>query len=137
MFFVNTMKEYGDKKIKLFVDMDGVVADYNVGEASNYDKKRPLLTSIKALEEVSKFANVEMYILSITRMNEGLEEKDVWLDKYMPFIKKENRQVISREAHNMMKSADLKARYLKQFNESEDTIILIDDDPRVLSAVMD
>jgi 5'(3')-deoxyribonucleotidase len=70
-------------------------------------------------------------------MNDGLEEKDVWLDKYMPFIKKDNRVIISREAHNMMKSADLKARYLKQYNESEDTIILIDDDPRVLSAVMD
>lgn len=137
MFFESTIKEYGDKNIKLFVDMDGVVADYNVGEASNYDQKRPLTTSIKALEKVSKFDNVEMYILSITRMNEGLEEKDVWLDKYMPFIKKDNRVIISREAHNMMKSADLKARYLKQYNESEDTIILIDDDPRVLSAVMD
>ena len=59
--------------IDLFIDMDGVVADYNVGEASNYDQKRPLTTSIKALEKVSKFDNVEMYILSITRMNEGLE----------------------------------------------------------------
>ena len=33
------LKQYNDKKIKLFVDMDGVIVDYEFGEPRNYDKK--------------------------------------------------------------------------------------------------
>ena len=35
----------------------------------------------------------------------------------------------------MTKSPVLKANYLKQYKDSNDTIILIDDDPRILEAV--
>ena len=70
-------------------------------------------------------------------MNEGFDQKQAWLDKYLPFIKKDNRIIISREANNMTKSPLLKANYLKKYKDSEDTIILIDDDPRILDAVMD
>jgi hypothetical protein len=37
----------------------------------------------------------------------------------------------------MLKSPVLKAKYLKQYKDSKDTIILIDDDPRILEAVAD
>ena len=58
------IKKYDNKKIELYIDMDGVIADYNVGEASNYDKKRPLYTSINKLKEISSMTNVTMHILS-------------------------------------------------------------------------
>ena len=135
------IKEYLDKfkynQIKLYVDMDGVISDYDVGFACNYDKKRPLTTSIKKLEEVSKMENIEMYILSITKMNEGFEEKQKWLDINAPFFKKENRIIISRESNNFIKSSKLKADYIKKIERKDNTvIIIIDDDPRNIKEIL-
>ena len=62
MFLENFLNKYNNKNIKLFVDMDGVIADYDVGKASKYDQKRPLLTSISKLEKISKKDNIELYI---------------------------------------------------------------------------
>ena len=42
-----------DKKIALFSDMDGVIADFDVGKAKDYDKKRPLKTSIEKLTQIA------------------------------------------------------------------------------------
>ena len=135
MYFMDEMNKYKDTNIKLFVDMDGCIVDYQVNNAKGYDKKRPLKNNIKLLEQLSKKDNIELYILSITRYNPGYEEKNTWLDEYVPFIEKDHRIIISREANNMTKSPVLKANYLKQYKDSNDTIILIDDDPRILEAV--
>ena len=137
MNFMNEINKYKDKNIKLYVDMDGCIVDYEVNNAKDYDKKRPLFNNIKQLEQVSKLDNVEIFILSITRYNPGFEEKHRWLDEYVPFIDKDHRIIISREANNMTKSPVLKSKYMKQFKDSKDTIILIDDDPRILEAVAD
>ena len=58
MYLKEVLKQFGDKKIKLFVDMDGVVADYIFGSAQDYDKKRPLYDNIDKLEIISKMPNV-------------------------------------------------------------------------------
>ena len=137
MNFMNEINKYKDTNIKLFVDMDGCIVDYEVNNAKDYDKKRPLFNNIKQLEEISKQDNIEIFILSITRYNPGFEEKHKWLDEYVPFIDKDHRIIISREANNMTKSPVLKSKYMKQFKDSKDTIILIDDDPRILEAVAD
>ena len=78
MYIKEVLKKY--KNIKLFIDMDGVIADYEFGNAENFDKKRPLFDSIKKLEEISKMTNIELYILSITRNDIGIKEKNIWLD---------------------------------------------------------
>ena len=41
MFFRKTIDEIKSQynRLKIFVDMDGVIADYIVGEARDYDKK--------------------------------------------------------------------------------------------------
>ena len=137
MNFMNEINKYKDKNIKLYVDMDGCIVDYEVNNAKDYDKKRPLFNNIKLLEQAYKLDNVEIFILSITRYNPGFEEKHKWLDEYVPFIDKDHRIIISREANNMTKSPVLKSKYMKQFKDSKDTIILIDDDPRILEAVAD
>ena len=136
MFFIDEIKKYGDKKIRLFVDMDGVIADYNVGVARDYDKKRPLLSSIAKLEEISKLDNVEMYILSITRETIGRKEENDWLDIYAPFFKKENRIIISREENNYTKSRILKNRYFTKLDRDDSLIIFIEDDPSILRDIM-
>ena len=101
----------------------------------DYDKKRPLYDSIKKLEIISKMPNIELYIFSATRRNEGLEQKHWWLDTYAPFFKKENRIIISREANNMEQSALLKANYLKKYKRDDSIIIVIDDDPKNLREI--
>ena len=52
MYLKNYLENFNNKKIKLYVDMDGVIADYEVGVAAHFDKKRPLVSSISKLEEI-------------------------------------------------------------------------------------
>jgi len=129
------LDQYNDKKVKMFVDMDGVIADFNFGEARNFDKKRPLYSSINKLENISKKENVDLYIFSATRMKKGYDEKQYWLDKYAPFFKKENRVIISREEHDFVESATLKADYMKNVKRDGSVIVVIDDDPKNLRAI--
>jgi len=135
MYITDYVKQFKNKKIKIYVDMDGVIADYDVGKACEYDKKRPLLTNIEALRKVSKDKNVEMFILSITRMTIGRDEKNRWLDKYVDFIKVENRFIISREEHNFMPSKTLKKKFVKNIKRDESIIIVIDDDPAIIDEI--
>ena len=135
MYLENFLEKYNDKKVKMFVDMDGVIADFNFGEARNFDKKRPLYSSISKLENISKKDNVDLYIFSATRMNKGYDEKQYWLDKYAPFFKKENRVIISREKHDFLESSELKADYMKNVERDGSVLIVIDDDPKNLRAI--
>lgn len=135
MYLKECLEKYGNKKIKIFVDMDGVIADYDVGKPKDYDKKRPLYDSIKKLEIINEMSNVELFIFSATRMTEGFNQKQEWLDKYAPFFKKENRIIISREENNMEESSILKANYLKEYKRDDSIIIVIDDDPRNLKEI--
>lgn len=135
MYIDEVLEKYKNEKIKLFVDMDGVIADYDVGLPCDYDKKRPLISNIIKLAEVSKNSNIEMNILSVTRYDKGFEEKNIWLDEFAPFFRKENRVIISRESNNFESSSELKANYLKSLNRDESIIILIDDDPRVINRI--
>ena len=135
MYLENFLEQYQDKKVKMFVDMDGVIADFNFGKACDYDKKRPLYSSINKLENISKKDNVDLYIFSATRMNKGYDEKQYWLDKYAPFFKKENRVIISREKHDFLESSELKADYMKNVERAGSVLIVIDDDPKNLKAI--
>lgn len=136
MFFLEELEKYKNENIKLFVDMDGVIADYNVGSARDYDKKRPLYNSINLLKKVSELDNVTLYILSISRFDIGVDEKNKWLDKYASFFKKENRMIISRESNNMERSAKLKWDFIKKLDFEDNLIMVIDDDPEVLHGLM-
>lgn len=137
MYIKDYLEQFKDKRIKLFVDMDGVIADYIFGGAKDYDKKRPLYDSIRKMETISKMPNVEVYIFSATRYNEGFEQKNWWLDTYAPFFRKENRIILSREAHGMTSSSTLKANYLKNYKRDDSVLIVIDDDPKNLKEIQD
>ena len=63
MYIKDYLSQFGQKKLKIFVDMDGVIADYIFGEAKNYDKKRPLYDNIDKLKMVSEIYNIEYFIL--------------------------------------------------------------------------
>lgn len=135
MYLEEFLKEYNNKNIKLFVDMDGVIADYDFGNAGNFDTKRPLYDSIKKLEKVSKNSNIKLFIFSATRHSEGIEQKHFWLDKYAPFFKKENRIILSREDNDYIESSILKSNYLKELQRDGSILMVIDDDPRNLKEI--
>ena len=133
MYLKEKLEEYKDKRISIYIDMDGVIVDYEVGKAFGYDKKRPLFSSIDKLKEISKMENVTMHILSISKTNKGVEEKNIWLDKYIPFIENGNRNIISKEKNPNKASWKLKFEFLNKLND--DVIILIDDDPSILHKI--
>ncbi|MBP3802169.1 MAG: hypothetical protein J6I85_09195 [Clostridia bacterium] len=136
MHFYNLIKELSsDKEIILFVDMDGVIASYDVGKPLDFLHKRPLMTRIKELEEVSKLPNVDIRILSICKKDYQIEEKNIWLDKYAPYFKKENRVIISKETVTNTTSPEIKTNYLNSV-KTDKQVVLVDDDNQVLKDVM-
>ena len=133
MKIINEIKTMAkDQKIDIYVDMDGVIAEYDFGRPLDFLNKRPLLGNIKVLEEISKIPNVEMHILSICKKDSQINDKNVWLDKYAPFFKKENRNVLSKETYTDRSSSELKVDFL---NNVESFKILIDDDNGILKEV--
>ena len=135
MYLKEYLEQFGERKIKIFVDMDGVVADYIFGSARDYDKKRPLYDNIDKLEVISQMPNVELFIFSATRYSSGIAQKHWWLDTYAPFFKRENRIIISREENDMRDSSILKALFLANYERDDSILILIDDDPKNLKDV--
>lgn len=135
MHFYNLIKELSSvNKIKLFVDMDGVIASYDFGKPLDFKAKRPLNTNIEVLRKVSSLENIELFILSVCRKNYQIDEKNKWLDKNAPFFKKENRYILSKESMLDISSANMKLHFLKNY-ETIDKIVLVDDDNKVLSTI--
>ena len=132
MYLKEVLEEYKDKKIDLFVDMDGVIADFDFGNHIPFDKKRPLIDSINKLKIISEMPNVELFILSTTSKKEGIEQKHWWLDNYAPFFIKENRVIIYKDKSIKESNSLLKAKYLKDYKRDNNVIIVIDDDPENL-----
>lgn len=138
MYFVDKIKnEYSNKNLILFVDMDGVIADFEAFKPLDFSNKRPIKTNINTLKEVSKLKNIELHILSICKFDNQINEKNTWLDKYASFFKYQNRHIISKEKFSGVKSKDLKYNFLKEFIEkkSDELIVLIDDDNDILNYI--
>ena len=127
-----------NSKIIMYVDMDGVIADYEVGVAKNFDRKRPLYTSLEKLEILSKKYEIEMHILSVARFKNGIKEKNDWLDRYASFFENDNRHILSRELNDMKNAKTLKLEFLSKLVMNKDyKYIIIDDDPAILREIME
>ena len=134
MYIKDVLEKHKNKNISLFIDMDGTIADYELKYPIYYKNSRPLLDRINLLKELLNiYTNVEVYILSASATKKGLEEKNYWLDKYFN-IKKENRIIIYRAPREEKTSADKKLDFLNNF-DTDDLIIVIDDDPVVLKTI--
>lgn len=143
MYLLEEIKKIIDnnsKKISIFVDMDGVVADYRFGEGENiknnkqglYLNKRPIYTTINNLKKINDEIDCEMFILSSCLYKEQAEEKSLWLDKYMPFIKDKNKIfVLSQNFESRKKIKINKIKEKLDLNECE-LAILIDDTHEIL-----
>ena len=128
---INLLKE---KNIDLFVDMDAVIAAYDFGRPHDFDKKRPLITNIKKLKEISQLDGITLHILSICREDSQMKEKNDWLDINAPFFHKDNRHILSKETIQNTSSANMKLNFLREY-KSNNQLVLLDDDNQVLKTV--
>ena len=143
-YFYDYIKDFKDKTVNIYIDMDGVVADYDFEGYHNvesntdiYLDKRPVYSSIKPLEEVSKLENVNLYIMSVARYNSQVNGKVEWLSKYMSFIKKDNIYILPRDKNGFKKAKELKRDFIKTRLKNDDINIHIDDSHEVLKMLRD
>ena len=144
----NLIKEIKTKaksqKVKVYFDMDGTLAEYDAedkekilsNQAGVYLTKRPLKSIINVANKLAKIDNIEICIASNCHFKEQKEEKLLWLEKYTPFIKKENINIIvfndmifSKEEKDFLK-ANLIILNLKQ----NEFAYLIEDDHKIIRA---
>lgn len=142
MFFLEEIKKVKDNysnKIAIFVDMDGVIADYRFGEGKNiennvpgtYLNKRPIKTAINILNEVYNKFDFDMYILSSCRHDEQTIEKSKWLEKNMSFIDNKHQLFVVSDTFEDRKM--LKINKIKEvMNNKYDKVIMIDDTHDIL-----
>ena len=135
-FYELIQKQTKNKKTRIYVDMDGVIASYDIGKPYDFENKRPLTTNIKTLSKINNLENTELFILSICKKNSQIKEKNNWLDKYAPFFQKDNRIIISKESNPNLSSKELKLDYLKSL-KTDNQIILIDDDNEIIKTIKD
>ena len=135
-FYELIQKQTKNKKTRIYVDMDGVIASYNIGKPYDFENKRPLTTNIKTLSKINNLENTELFILSICKKDSQIKEKNKWLDKYAPFFQKDNRIIISKESNPNLSSKELKLNYLKSL-KTDNQIILIDDDNEIIKTIKD
>ena len=138
MHFYNVIKELSEKKdIVLFIDMDGVIAAYNIGNNPfDFLNKRPLKQNIENIKEVTSIENVEIHILSVCRENSQIEDKNVWLDKNAPFFEKDKRIIISRESKDWRTAKEIKTEFLTNY-QTDKQIVVVDDDNDILRYLYD
>lgn len=144
MEFCEKIREICKKynRVALFVDMDGTVVEYNIfqdGTVTTESKglfvnNRPITPIIKKLEEINKIENIDIYMLTLSRSNIIEKEKEIWLEKYMPFIKKENYIILIRENgdYNSENRNYVKVNKMKEKSDKYDYLMLLDDDHNIL-----
>ncbi len=136
MKFYDTIEKYNDRKIDIYVDMDGVIAEYDIGNF-DYNTIRPLRSNIKRIEELLKKDNVSVKILSICKTDRIVEEKIEWIKKYMSFFPTSDAILISKEKeeYKEIDSMELKNNYLKTNINSDNINILVDDDNAIIKYI--
>ncbi len=80
---------------KLFIDLDGTVAKFNVRNAlERFDKEKGFFAKLGAyvgIEIVNELAkNNNIYVISASPNEQADKDKMTWLEKYLPNISKEN-----------------------------------------------
>lgn len=135
MKFYEEIEKNKDKNISIYCDMDGVLAEYDIGNF-DYETIRPLKSTIKKIEELYKEKNINIYILSICKTDSIVSDKLIWFKKYMPFLKKGNIILLSKEdkKYNGVSSKEIKSNYLKE-HAKNDVNIVIDDDNDVIKYI--
>ena len=103
--------EYREPKYRLFVDMDGTVAEWKAAEEFEDLYEKGYFASLKPYQNVvdairlifQHTAIVEIYTLSAVLPDStySIPEKMEWLDRHMPFISHDHRLFIHNGTEKM------------------------------------
>ena len=99
--YLNTESGGHIGKHRLYVDMDGTLAEFKsvtyeeqLFEKNYFSNLKPFKNVVGAIKKIiSEDNDIEVYILSayLTDSKYALNEKNMWLDRYLPEIDKEHR----------------------------------------------
>ncbi len=148
MFFIDEINKIiennPNKKIVLFVDMDGVIADYRFGEGEKirnnikgvYLNKRAIKSTINIFELLSKTKIIDLYILSSCMFKEQARKKNEWLNAYASFFEYDKRIFVIAKNESRK---DLKIAKVKSMIDDRiiDMAIMVEDTHDILFAAKD
>lgn len=120
-----------NKNINIYCDMDGVLCEYDIGNF-NYNTLRPIKTAINNIEKLYNNDNIKIFILSICKTNDIVNEKIKWIEKYASFLNESNCIFLSKEIFKNKESKEIKFEYLNNHLNKNDLNILIDDDINII-----
>ena len=89
------------QKLNIYVDMDGVLADFKAqenaverftSEKGFFQKLRPFERNVNAVRFLNQLKNVNIFILSASPNRKADKDKKIWLSKYLPEL--ESDQII-------------------------------------------
>ena len=111
---------------KLFIDLDGTIAKFNVRNAlERFDKEQGFFANLgayKGIKEVNELAlNNQVFVISASPNEQADKDKMIWLEKFLPNIRKENI-TICRLGQN--KAKVIEDKYSMTINEE---CLLLDD----------
>lgn len=89
------MKDLNTIDKKIFLDLDGTIAKFNVPNAlKRFDNEEGFFAKLgayKGIEEINKIAETGIiYIISASPNDQADNDKMLWLDKYLPNVPREN-----------------------------------------------
>lgn len=81
--------------IKLFIDLDGTIAKFNVRNAlERFDKEKGFFAKLGAYVGIETINNLaltkDIYIISASPNEQADKDKMLWLERYLPNIPKAN-----------------------------------------------
>lgn len=90
---------FPQEKNRVFVDMDGTLAQFKYVALEElirpgyYRELAPMENTVEAVKELIKRDNVEVFIMSavLRDAHTARDEKNAWLDEYLPEVDKEHR----------------------------------------------
>ena len=118
-------------EVHIYLDIDGVLANYNVGNLVDFKEKRILHNNVDSVKFLSTIPNVELYILSVCKDDMEKSSKNSFLDINANFIMNDHRIFLNKDDKSVM---EIKSDYLKGLNRSN-KIVYLDSDNSVLEYV--
>ena len=118
-------------EVHIYLDIDGVLANYNVGNLVDFKEKRILHNNVDSVKFLSTIPNVELYILSVCKDDMEKSSKNSFLDMNANFIMNDHRIFLNKDDKSIM---EIKSDYLKGLNRSN-KIVYLDSDNSVLEYV--